>query len=513
LHSRNNRLHDRIAAVNDDHAQLRELLADRAWRLSNLYWILDKAGQKILFVPNAAQRRLLNDLHYLNLILKARQLGFSTLIQMLTLDACLFTDNVQAGVVAHTLDDAQAIFEGKLKFAYDNLPEWLRAERPAVSDRAGELAFANGSRIRVATSLRSGTTQILHISEYGKICRKYPDRAREVKSGTLQTLAAGNFGFIESTAEGRSGDYFNMVQAARRRADIPRPLGPMEWRLHFFAWFDDPTYTADPAHVPISPELAEYFESIEAQAKTILTPGQRAWYALKLADLGQAVMRQEYPSTIDEAFEQSIEGAFFTREMSLLRKAGQIRRIPVAPGIPVHTFWDLGHRDRSALWFMQEVAGQFRFLRTYQASGEGLSHFVNEINKSGWIRGKFFLPHDAEQERLTADGGKSAIDYFREMNIPSTDLYIVPRTPLKSLAIEAARNVLPLVWMDPDGCAEGIVALDSYRKQWDDRQGIWRDEPVHDEFSHLADAFMQFAQGYRAGIGTRARLPVDGKAF
>ncbi len=491
--------------------ELAELMADRVWRLCNLYWILDKQGRKVKFIPNRAQRRLLANLHYLNIILKARQLGFSTLIQLLILDTCLFTANVQCGVVAHDLDSAQAIFELKIKFAYDNLPDWLRTERPAVNDRAGELAFANGSRIRVATSLRSGTTQVLHISEYGKICRKAPDRAREVKTGTLQTLAAGQFGFVESTAEGRSGDFYDMVQTARRRADQGTPLNEMEWALHFFAWFDDPDYSIDPDGVPVSQELTAYFARVEATAGVTLDPGQRAWYALKQRELGHD-MKQEYPSTIDEAFEQSVEGSYFRQQMAMVRHAGQIRRIPVALSVPVHSFWDLGHRDRMAIWLMQEVAGQPRFLKTYQASGEGFAHFVNVINQTGWLRGKFYLPHDAEHTHLTATGGKNAIDWFREMNIPMSDVIVVPRVPLKQNAIEACRNVIPQCWFDPEGCAEGLVALDTYTKVWDDRQGIWKEEPKHDEFSHLADAFQQFAMGWKLGRGQgRERLQADGR--
>jgi len=490
--------------------ELVTLYGDREWRLCNLYWILDKQGHKVRFVPNLAQQRLLANLHFLNIIVKARQLGFSTLIQLLILDTCLFTANVQAGVVAHDLESAQAIFELKIKFAYDSLPDWLKEQRPAINDRAGELAFSNGSRTRVATSLRSGTTQVLHVSEYGKICKKNPDRAKEVKTGTLQTLAAGQFGFVDSTAVGRSGEFFEMVKTARERADDPAPLREMEWKLHFFAWFDDLDYTADPEGVVIPSEKTAYFDRVEASTRTTLSPGQRAWYVLKERELKQD-MKQEYPSTIDEAFEQSIEGAYFRNQMAQIRHAGQIRRIPVALSVPVHTFWDLGHRDRMALWFMQEVAGQPRFLKTYQQSGEGFAHFLNIINATGWLRGKFYLPHDAEHQHLTAAGGKAAVDYFREMNVPSSDVIVVPRTPLKQNSIEAARNILPQCWFDPEGCAEGLVALDTYTKVWDDKQGIWREEPKHDEFSHLADAFQQFAMGWKLGGRGRNRLPSTGR--
>jgi len=98
-----------------------ELFEDRVWRLNNLYTIKDKGGRAIPFRLNEAQSDLLADLHSLNIILKARQMGFTTLIQLLLLDACLFNSNTSAGIIAHNREDAEAFFDDKIRFAYDNL--------------------------------------------------------------------------------------------------------------------------------------------------------------------------------------------------------------------------------------------------------------------------------------------------------------------------------------------------------------------------------------------------------
>ena len=163
-------------------------MKDRRWRLNNLYHIIDKDGRRIPFRLNWAQEALLDGLHHQNVILKARQLGFTTFIQLFMLDACLFNSNIRAGTIAHKLDDAKTIFRDKVKYPYENLPEQLRAERPIVKDAADELLFANNSSIRVSTSMRSGTLQFLHISEYGKLCAQFPDKAREVRTGALNTV-------------------------------------------------------------------------------------------------------------------------------------------------------------------------------------------------------------------------------------------------------------------------------------------------------------------------------------
>ena len=71
-------------------------------------------------------------------------------------------------------------------------------------------------------SLRSGTLQYLHVSEYGKICAKFPDKAREVRTGALNTVDKNGIVFIESTAEGQDGHFFELCQAARTPAQHRR---------------------------------------------------------------------------------------------------------------------------------------------------------------------------------------------------------------------------------------------------------------------------------------------------
>ena len=195
-----------------------EQFLDPRWRLSNLYTITDKAGTRVPFRPNSAQLALLDDLHSANIILKARQLGFTTLCCLIYLDACIFTPNTRAGVIAHKLDDAKVIFRDKIKYPYDQLDEGLKAAAPAVQDSADTLTFANNSSIRVSTSMRSGTLQYLHVSEFGKICAQYPEKAREIVTGALNTVEAGQFIVIESTAEGQEGAFYRMCQEARENA-------------------------------------------------------------------------------------------------------------------------------------------------------------------------------------------------------------------------------------------------------------------------------------------------------
>lgn len=195
--------------------------------------------------PNWAQIELMNDSHPCQITLKARQLGITTYYCIHMLDEVLWKDNIQCGVIAHTLVDAQSIFVDKLKFAFDHLHPAVRTLFKATGDSAKELSFAHGSVIRVGTSLRSSTLNHLLISEYGKICAKTPEKAREVRSGALNTVAPGQCIYIESTAEGKQGDFYKMCKKAEEDQAVSSPLGLLDFSFHFFPWWKEPRYFLD----------------------------------------------------------------------------------------------------------------------------------------------------------------------------------------------------------------------------------------------------------------------------
>jgi hypothetical protein len=289
--------------------------SDWRWRLNNLYWIVDKEGNRVQFNLNWAQANLFDEMHFMNCILKARQLGFTTFIQLFMLDACIFNANIRAGTIAHRLDDAKTIFRDKIKYPYDNLPDGLKNRVRKVSDSADELLLSNNSSIRVGTSLRSGTLQYLHISEYGKLCAQFPEKAREVRTGALNTVQAGQVVFIESTAEGQEGHFFDLCENARSKDRMQTTLTPLDFKFHFYPWWKNPDYVLVGA-VVIGDDLRRYFEKL-ATGGIILSPEQQNWYAKK-AETQLADMKREFPATAEEAFEASIEGAYYANEMAIV---------------------------------------------------------------------------------------------------------------------------------------------------------------------------------------------------
>jgi hypothetical protein len=283
-------------------------MKDQLWRLNNLYWIIDENGNRVKFNMNAVQKALYWGMWFLNLILKSRQHGITTFICIYFLDTCLFNSNIHAGIIAHNREDAESFFKDKVQYAFNNLPESLRSATEAETESSRELAFPNGSAIRVGTSLRSSTNQLLHISEFGKLCARFPEKAREVVTGALNTVHQGQMIFIESTAEGRTGYFYDYCEKAKELKERNADLSYLDFKFFFFAWFDDPKNQSD-ARPDIPQDKLIYFDEL-AKKGIKLNDRQKAWYVLKAEQQGED-MKREHPSTPEEAFEGSARDCFF----------------------------------------------------------------------------------------------------------------------------------------------------------------------------------------------------------
>lgn len=491
--------------MDHDIAEFAKNMANPMWRLNNLYKIIikgdgDDEGLVVPFRMNDSQKLFVSRLHNRNIILKARQLGFTTLIAIVWLDHALFNANSRCGIIAQDRDSAGIIFRDKVKFAYENLPDSLRAAMPLKADNARELLFDhNNSSIRVATSMRSGTIHRLHVSEFGKICAKFPEKAKEVSTGSIPAVPLNGVIIIESTAEGAEGRFFEMTQKAIAMDEQQRELSPRDYRFHFFPWWQESRYRMEPEGVVITAKDHEYFDRIGGENGVVIDIRQRAWYvATRDADFtgNEEDMLQEYPSTPKEAFEVSTEGCYYTAQLSLARKQGRILRIPVV-GTPVNTFWDIGNSDGTAIWFHQRVGMEDRFIGYYENHGEDLRHYVRYLQETGYIWNRHFLPHDAGHVRL-GQQNKSIAKQLSELGLQN--IKVLPVADSINAAIQLTRQQMFTCYFDEVGCKEGLARLAAYKKQWNKSSGRWSDLPKHDANSEGADAFRQFAQANDAGL-------------
>lgn len=466
-------------------------LGNRYWRLNHLYYQLDEDGERFLFKMNVVQRILYFALWWLNIIPKSRQHGITTFISIFMLDTCLFNSNMRAGLIAHKLADAKKIFRDKIRYAYDNLPKDLRDCVTLLKDDSQELLFSNNSGIYVGTSMRSGTLQILHVSEYGWICTHAPKKAAEIKSGALETVHKGGYIFIEATAEGPIGDFPEMCEVAGQKELSGEELGPMDYRRHFFAWHQKESNVTDPKYVKISTKMHEYFDGIEAIYKTTITKEQRAWYAAKKVTLKHLIYK-EHPSTLEELFLAAVEGSYYAQEISQTREDGRICVVPHNPRFPVHTVCDLGIMVNTPWIFFQVIDQQVRLIDCFCLDKKddtrgGMAFYKSMLDQkkdqSRYNYGKYFCPSDiAKEEQGT---GISLYETAAQQGIVFTKL----KRELSVLdGIERVTNMFPSLLIDSDKCKPLIKAMTSYRREWVEASGMYAEKPVHDSASHYADA-------------------------
>ena len=479
------------------------LIKSRTWRLNNLYHIRPKEGSSLIpFRLNWAQQELYGNIWNRVIVLKARQLGVTTFFSVLFLDDCLFNPNREAGIIADTRENAEEIFRTKVKDVFDNVAKDIPALRELIhdtikleSEQGKRLIFSNGSAFRVSTSMRSGTLSQLLITEYGKICAKEPEKAREVRTGSIETLPRDALLAIESTAMGNEGDFFNKCRDSELATLAKKSLTTMDYRFFFFPWHKEKTYSLETT-AQLTPDIEEYFDKKEKELEYKFTHTQKSWYAKKVSELGDDVKR-EYPTTAKEAFEQSIEGAYLSRHLQLAYLEQRVGTVPYIRHLPVHTSWDLGINDTTCIWFFQVHQDCIRFIDYYENADEGLSHYINLLKTKEYILGKNLAPHDIEVRDFTI--GKTRKEFAREQGLI---FETVPRPADVMDKIESVRNLFPQFYFDENRCSRGLTCLKNYRKEWDDKNGCYKNRPLHNWASHGFDALSTCSLGFEAGYLT-----------
>lgn len=318
--------------------RLRETIGNKLWRLNNLYYIRNKDGDIVLLRLNPEQEFYILNRHNRNVNLKARQLGFTTIAVIDALDDCLFIDNFEAGIIADDLDNAAKIFE-KAKLAYERLPDWIKKSRRPTTDKVGEYKFPNGSVFSVDTSFRGGTLSRLHVSELGKISKKWPLKAKEIITGAFEAVPKNGYIDIESTAEGIGGEFYDICQAAMPKD--PEKLKSLEFKFFFFPWWKNPEYQED-GEVEMGKELVDYFEYLAKEQDIVLTKEQKNWYALK-KETQKGEMAQEYPSYPEEAFLASGRPVF--NQQKIASRIKHVKKNP--PEIKVFVIKDMEDNEHT----------------------------------------------------------------------------------------------------------------------------------------------------------------------
>lgn len=287
-----------------------ELLDDKRWRITNLYIINTKSDGKQVFKLTRAQKHFLDNMRHRNIILKSRQLGFSTLITLWILDEILFNSNKEALAIAHIKEGMTDIFDKKVKFALINLPESIGEMFKYKQNSKTKLQIVHGkdsySNFGVALSGRSGMYHYVHISEFAKLSKQFPLRAAEVMGGTLPAVPFDGYVFIESTAEGATGEFYDEYQTALETlSKKSEALYNVQFYPHFYNWtWDDMEMRKITEIIPITAMERGNINWEEYQMTHKLSDKEMTYYYMRWLGFKKNLdkLNQEYPTTVEEAF-------------------------------------------------------------------------------------------------------------------------------------------------------------------------------------------------------------------
>jgi hypothetical protein len=344
--------------------------------------------------------------------------------------------------------------------AWDMLKYYAQPLTAAVNEGELLLELHNGAKARLFGADNADAMRGLGFS--GIFLDEYADFKPSVWGNVIRPALADRQGWavFSSTPKGKN-QFFSIWQTARR--------DPSDW----FS-----------LHLPAS--------------KSGLLP------ETELEATRAQISRDQYEQEMEVSFEAAILGAIWGIEMREATEGGRIRSVPVDPALPVHTAWDIGYKDATAIWWYQVVAGEIHLVDFYQASGLTVPDAVDVVMARGYRYGKHNLPHDARAKTFAA-AGKSVIEQMAPA-LGLANMQIVPDIGIQP-GISYTRDLLSRCWFDEDKCSEGIEALRQYQHEFDEDTKAFRKTPRHDWTSHCADAFRQMAVAWVQEPTVRAPAP------
>jgi len=219
----------------------------------------------------------------------------------------------------------------------------------------------------------------------------------------------------------------------------------------------------------------------------------------ELADARETMSPDQYAQEYECNFDAAVTGTFYGQLIAQAEHNHRVTNVPYDPAVPVYAAFDLGIGGATAMWLYQLVGQEIRFIWYYENSGAALTHYTGWLDelkaKSGIRVGQLNLPHDANAREMTT--GSTRKEFFESMGY---SCLVLPRDNV-SEGISAVALHIPKMWFDSRNCAQGIDCLRMYRRSWDEKRKAFSETPLHDQFSHGADA-MRMAVRSLSLIGT-----------
>ena len=215
-------------------------------------------------------------------------------------------------------------------------------------------------------------------------------------------------------------------------------------------------------------------------------------------DAGKAYWLQEYFCSFDAA----LPGAYYVGELSKAEGDGRITRVPYDDSLPVHTWWDIGRSDYTAIWFVQYVGREVRFINYYQKNMQQIKHYAGVLKDMGYFYATHHLPHDGDHVHFTAKEGKSTKEQFEDL-LPNEDFKVHAAPKSVKSAISQTKAFFARCVFDKKNTEDGRESLGAFAQKWDDKHKVFLDAPSKGWFRHGCDAFMYAAIGYEDEYNSR----------
>jgi len=211
----------------------------------------------------------------------------------------------------------------------------------------------------------------------------------------------------------------------------------------------------------------------------------------ELASARRLMTEDQYAQEYECSFDAAIPGAYWAKEINRAEAEGRVCDVAYDPAQPVHTVWDIGVRDATAIWFFQPLYGGLNVIDYYEASGVGLEHYAEALKAKPYSYGYAYVPHDGMAREWGS--GKTRVEQMMTFGFKP---HPIPNNSLID-GIHAARMTIPMARFDRVKCKKGLEALVHYHAEYDEDRKVLKPTPEHDWSSHAADAWRYLSLAWR----------------
>jgi hypothetical protein len=241
--------------------------------------------------------------------------------------------------------------------------------------------------------------------------------------------------------------------------------------------------------------MSDYFKQIESDTGRVITPHQRSWYTLQDKLLGDKV-KQEFPSTVSEAFLSSSDAYYFAEKIELAHKDNRCLHSNIYDSLlPLYVSMDIGLNDLTVILFFQIAHGEVRVIDYYEDKNKDVQFYAKFLlQDKKYLYHTIFLPHDSVKRDPLDISNSYERDFRRHFSGTNTRFHVLKRMD-KQLSISHAKVMLDRCVFNMNRVKPFLDQLGKYRKRWNESLGKYMEEPYHNEASNYADCFQYMSQG------------------